>query len=409
MNIIRDPDVVIDAWLADGPQRLPDGTRHAIAVGIRAVPRRRPTLQWSRSFFALSSAAVVVVVVALAFGIYVNRPGPDIGVQPTPTASPSPTSSPSALPSPPPALTSAFTSTVHGLSIEYPSTWGVRPATEAWTGGELSFDSPAADVIFDPALGDRLYLVLASQPYGGLSQDAWGDEVLAWTCPGGIRDFGSWTVDGAHAEHGGPCNSGVLVFEDTRGYFIRLVVASDEPALAETYNWDWLRPMLGTVDLRPDSALTSSFTSTVHGVSIEYPSTWEVRPATEAWNEGAFTFDAPGVDVIFDPTRQDDLYLSIVSAPLGDQSPEDWCCSEVWAAAEVCESGGNFGRITLDGAAAAIRGCDGVGNNFEDHVVQAATDTHGYVIYLRVAQDPALQGTYTEAWFDAVLETLDLP
>lgn len=99
----------------------------------------------------------------------------------------------------------------------------------------------------------------------------------------------------------------------------------------------------------------------------------------------------------------------MASAPLGDQSAEDWCCSELWAAAQVCETGGNFGRITLDGAAATIRGCDGVGNRFEDHVVQAATDTHGYVIYLHVAQDPALQAIYTEAWFDAALEKVDLP
>jgi hypothetical protein len=100
-------------------------------------------------------------------------------------------------------------------------------------------------------------LVLASQPYDGLSQDAWKAEVLAWTCPSGIRDFGSWTVDGARAEHGGPCNSGVLVFEDTRGYLIRLVVSSEVPGLVGTYNWDWLRPRLQTVDLRPEDALDS--------------------------------------------------------------------------------------------------------------------------------------------------------
>lgn len=152
-----------------------------------------------------------------------------------------------------------------------------------------------------------------------------------------------------------------------------------------------------------------TFTSTIHDVSIEYPSTWEVRPATETWDRGAFTFDAPGVDVIFDPIHQDNLYLSIASAPLDGQSAEDWCCSELWAAVEVCESGGNFGRFTLDGAEANIRGCDGAANQFEDHVVQAATNTHGYVIYLHVAPDQNLQEIYTEDWFDAVLETIDLP
>jgi hypothetical protein len=115
------------------------------------------------------------------------------------------------------------------------------------------------------------------------------------------------------------------------------------------------------------------------------------------------------VDVIFSPTYQDDLYLSVASAPLGGQSIEDWCCSELWAAAEVCETGGNFGRFALDGASAVVRGCEGSANRFEDHVVQAATVTHGYVIYLHVAQDPNLQAIYTEDWFDALLETVDLP
>jgi hypothetical protein len=170
-----------------------------------------------------------------------------------PTTQPSRSPSTSARSSPSSGY-SRFTSTINGLSIDYPASWHTRPATEPWTGGELSLYSPAADVIFDPALGDRLYLLLASERYGGRSQDAWRDEVLAWTCPGGIHDFGSWKVDGAHAEHGGPCNSGVIAFTDTRGYLIRLVASSDVPGLADTYDWDWLKSVLETVDLRPEDA-----------------------------------------------------------------------------------------------------------------------------------------------------------
>jgi hypothetical protein len=150
----------------------------------------------------------------------------------------------------------------------------------------------------------------------------------------------------------------------------------------------------------------SRFNSTIHGISIDYPSDWQVRPATEPWNHDAFTFDAPGVDVIFDPTHQDDLYFSLASEPLGGQSAEDWM--GLWASAKVCETGGNFGTFTLDGAKANIRGCDGFANGFEDHVVQVATATRGYVIYLHVGGDPILQATYTEDWFDAALETVEL-
>jgi len=62
---------------------------------------------------------------------------------------------------------SRFSSTIHGISIDYPSGWQIRPATEPWTGGALRFDSPAADVIFDPRFGNRLYIALASQPRPG--------------------------------------------------------------------------------------------------------------------------------------------------------------------------------------------------------------------------------------------------
>ena len=32
-------------------------------------------------------------------------------------------------------------------------------------------------------------------------------------------------------------------------------MSSDEPELVETYDWDWLKPVLETVDLRPEQAL----------------------------------------------------------------------------------------------------------------------------------------------------------
>lgn len=106
-----------------------------------------------------------------------------------------------------------------------------------------------------PPLGDRLYLVLASQPYGGVSQDAWRDGVDGWLCPNGGA-FGSWRVDGADAfarECSG--HGGAFVFTDTRGHLIWRVVSSDEPELVETYDWNWLKPVLETVDLRPEEAL----------------------------------------------------------------------------------------------------------------------------------------------------------
>jgi hypothetical protein len=193
-----------------------------------------------------------------------HRPGSAM-LTPEPTSEPAAETSPTPRPSPRPGQTT-FTSTIHGIWIDYPSGWETRPATEPWTGGELNFDSPAADVIFDPRFDDRLYLVLASQPYGravappggpaGDGADAWRNGVLAWICPSAppFGEFWSWKVDGFRSEQFG-CNSGSLIQTDSRGYLIRLVASSDEPGLAETYDWDWLVPVLATVDLRPEEAV----------------------------------------------------------------------------------------------------------------------------------------------------------
>jgi hypothetical protein len=167
-------------------------------------------------------------------------------------ASPSPSTT-SSLASSKPA-SSLFDSAINGIQVEVPAGWEARVATERWTHGPLGYDSPGADVIFDPKLGDRLYLLLASQPYGDLSADTWRNEAIDSVCPTG-GGFSSLKVDGAPALSVacGP-NGMVLVMTEGRGYVIRLVAASDEPGLADTYNWDWLRNLLTTVDLHPNEA-----------------------------------------------------------------------------------------------------------------------------------------------------------
>ncbi len=175
----------------------------------------------------------------------------------TPVTEPSlATRSPS--PSPPPTPhpgEATFTSTTHGFSMGVPEGWQTRLATEPWTGGQLDFDSPAADVIFDPRRGNGLYLLVASQPFVDMSEDAWRASVLQWTCRGHRGgEMWSWSVDGAYSYQQGPCNSGSIIATDTRGYLIRMVASSDEPGLADTYDWDWLKSVLETVDLRPEDA-----------------------------------------------------------------------------------------------------------------------------------------------------------
>ncbi len=263
MNVNRDPDAIMAAWLDDGPAELPADTRQAIAVGIRTVPRRRPGISWP----AVNEAATRTRASRCRRRCGRGSSGAELLRQSTgpggPVASPSPTSepTPSPLQSPRPGE-ATFTSAIHGISIDLPAGWKTRPATEPWAGGPLNFDSPAADVIFDPALGDRLYMVLASQPYGGLSADAWRGVQIDWLCPtptSAAMGFNEvWSAGfPSFSISCGPTASAHLIFADTRGYLIRLVASRDEPGLADTYDWDWHKPVLRTVDLRPEEALPS--------------------------------------------------------------------------------------------------------------------------------------------------------
>lgn len=153
----------------------------------------------------------------------------------------------------------------------------------------------------------------------------------------------------------------------------------------------------------------SRFTSTIHGISIDYPAGWETRPATQPYDHDAVAFGAPDVDVIFDPVLQDGLYLGLASEPLNGQSGDEWCCAPITAATEMCNGpnwGGEGGAFTLDGARGWIGTCgDHVTGN---HHVFVATATRGYIVYLHVADERLYEATYGADWFDALLETVDL-
>jgi len=85
MNMHRDPDAVVAAWLDEGPVRLPSDTRQAIAVGIRTVPRRGsgfavpwgrfgvPSFDLGRLSVALGGGAIVVLATAVALNFYLNQ------------------------------------------------------------------------------------------------------------------------------------------------------------------------------------------------------------------------------------------------------------------------------------------------------------------------------------------------
>lgn len=167
-----------------------------------------------------------------------------------------------------------------------------------------------------------------------------------------------------------------------------------------------------TPGMSPQAADTT-FTSTTHEISIDYPSDWQVRPATELWNHEILDFDAPGVDVLYHPTLKEDLYIALVSEPLDGQAPRDWCCSPVIEGTDFCGDGDGVGGghgggyYLVDGAEdgfGVTMGCPGGGDR---HSLVVATESRGYIIVLD-AGNGQLAAAYDWEWFKAVLETVKL-
>lgn len=170
-------------------------------------------------------------------------------------------------------------------------------------------------------------------------------------------------------------------------------------------------PPSPTAEPRPSPAPGfSRFSSALHGITIDYPAGWKVRPATEPWNHRTITFDASNVDVIFDPTLRDDLYLAMVSEPLGSKAATEWVQAHVPPTVGICKGaiGSGGGDGALDGNYAWFEYCaDRHGARW--NVVIVAKATRGYIIYLLVADERRLQATYDWHWFRRVLlETLGL-
>jgi Tol biopolymer transport system component len=248
-------------YRGQAPARAPGWVLERALASVEVTPQRRTMLgrppHLSVQPWGVARLAVAAVAIA-AVGLVGLTLIPQAGIGPVASGSDSPSASPRPSPSPGWAR---FDSSINGMSIDYPSGWQTRPATEPWTGGPLSFDSPAGDVIYDPAAPDRAYLVLASEPLDSLSGN-WQHEITAWLCNGSGGEM--WSIPGgidgvrAEAHRCGQDETGIFIETRTRGYFIRPVVSSDDPVLAARYDWDWVESLLRTLDLRPGDAVTPS-------------------------------------------------------------------------------------------------------------------------------------------------------
>jgi len=164
MTSRSDIERVLDRYLAEGAEQVPDRVIDAALDQVDQIPQRRALrVPWRFNGMptalksALAGAAVIAVIVI--GGVFMTRdPATDVGGPPIATASPAASAVPSTSPSPsrPPALTDTsnwvtFTSSRYGYQIGHPPSWVATPATGEWTfeTSRLDFRTPDADTIID--------------------------------------------------------------------------------------------------------------------------------------------------------------------------------------------------------------------------------------------------------------------
>src|SRR5918994_7985209 len=101
MNPPRERSAIVAAWIEGGPTELPESTRRAIAVDVRATRQSRKS-RWARwrlpnvdrlTLLAMATAAAVVLALAGLAGSLIAPAGRYVGGAPTtPSASPAPSS-----------------------------------------------------------------------------------------------------------------------------------------------------------------------------------------------------------------------------------------------------------------------------------------------------------------------------
>lgn len=208
-------------------------------------PMPRAALGARRS--ARGSAVTGWLALVLLAGCAASTPSAAPAAPSAALASPSAATAASAPPSGSAALTEAFTSTRHGISISHPAGWVTQLSTEPWKTGLPGL--PAGDRVHEPSDENR-FISVASQPLGARDGADWASEVARagdWedTCEPVTEPV---AIDGASGTIVVHCPSGIpsaMAWDKGRGYLIVLYPDDDV---------DWFKDILATVKLHPEDA-----------------------------------------------------------------------------------------------------------------------------------------------------------
>jgi hypothetical protein len=141
----------------------------------------------------------------------------------------------------------------------------------------------------------------------------------------------------------------------------------------------------------PIPALTQTFTSKIHGISISYPTGWVPRDATGPWPAGESVIEeSQFADIISDGSTGDTAFLALASRPLGGTPFTQWAADYLEGTCNQTEP------ITVDGAVGAVSTVA----NSACSLALVPAGGRVYLIWLYRIED--------RSQFQAVLDTVDL-
>jgi len=339
------------SWLDTGPTQAPDRAVEAALLRIQTTRQERDLrVPWRVSpMFPLRGVAAAAVIGVLAIGglIVIARPGSNVGVTQTP--SPSGSSSPSVPAASAGAaigpLSNTYTSARYGYQVRYPAGWSTKAATSSWIAGTTNNWGSGLN---DEIRGSTVRFSGASQLLGaGQTADAWmrayaaGSDPSTWPTITVDGFTGRIDADGVPAS-GGTISPGGRMFD---------AVTVDGP-YAFNFNMDGyvdratFDAFLATVTLPVIPALDGSFTSSVAGYSIRYPSAWTVIPATKPWTSGYDTSHAGISDTI---GISPGFAGTSIALPKGTSFAAWYAAYDAFRAGGTCRAAPQSEPVTIDG------------------------------------------------------------